>query len=135
MSNAPEAGMAIETPASRPTSIEHFRRWVMAPVSMPSAPEDPLAGIAPLQPQDLLEMIEIVREAEMSCMQQLQELNRQTRPVRETADTGEWARTIQLLVTHREVMEWDMRITWLQDVRQHLEKKRQRSETACAPTR
>jgi hypothetical protein len=115
----------------RPWMIdEQFRRWVMVPVSMPSVPEDLHAALS--EPQDLPEMIEIVREAEIACMGQLQECNRQTRPARELADTGEWARTIQLLVRHREVMEWEMRIKWLQDVRRHLEKKHRRSEIACA---
>jgi hypothetical protein len=105
--------------------LKQFRRWVMAPVSTPSVPEDLDAALS--ETEDLPEMIEIVREAEMSCMQQLQECNRRRRPAREATDP-----TIHLLVTHREVMEWDTRIKWLQDVRRHLEKKRQRSEIACA---
>lgn len=111
--------------------IEHFRRWVMAPVSIPSVPKELHAALSEME--DLPEMIEIVREAEMACMWQLHERNRRTRPAREPADTDEWARTIQLLVTHREVMDWDTRIKWLQDVRQHLEKKQQRSEIPCVP--
>lgn len=116
---------------------EQFRRWVMVPVSMPAVPEDLHAAFS--ETEDLREMIEIVREAELSCMQQLQECNRRARPSRPAAQApaaSEWARTIHLLVTHREVMELDARIRWLQDVRRHLEKKRQqRSEVACAPLR
>jgi hypothetical protein len=103
---------------------EQFRRWVMAPVSMPAVPEDLHAA---LSETDLPEMIEIVREAELSCMRQLQECNQQRRPAREAVDP-----TIHLLVTHREVTELDARIKWLQDVRQHLEKKQRCSEIACA---
>jgi hypothetical protein len=99
-------------------------------VSIPPVPEDLHAML--FETEDLPEMIEIFREAEMVGMQQLQECNRQSRLAREAAGTGEWARTIQLLVSHREVMELDTRIKWLQDVRRHLEKKRQRSETALA---
>jgi hypothetical protein len=109
---------------------EQFRRWVTAPVSMPPVPGELHAALS--ETGDLAEMIEIVREAELSCMQRLQECNRQSRLAREAAGTGEWARTIELLVSHREAVEWDARIKWLQDVRRHLEKKRQRSEIACA---
>lgn len=123
---------AIETPANRPTSIEHFERWVLASVSMPAICEELHAANLRYEPEDLPAMIEIVREAEMFCIQRLQECGRRSRPEQETTDIGEWARTIELLVTHREVMEWNTRIKWLQEVRRHLEKKRQRSEVACA---
>jgi hypothetical protein len=103
----------------------------MATMSMPFVGQDLQAGIVGSEPEDLPEMVEIVREAEMTCMQQLQECNRRTRPALQAVDTGEWARTIQLFVTHREAMEWDMRVKWLQDVRRSLEKKRQRCESAC----
>jgi hypothetical protein len=103
---------------------DQFRRWVMAPVSTPSVPEDLHAALS--ETEDFPEMIDIIREAELSCMQQLQECNRRRRPARETEDP-----TIHVLVTHREVMELDARIKWLQDVRRHLEKKQQRSEIAC----
>jgi hypothetical protein len=112
---------------------EQFRRWMMAPVSMPSAPQELHTALS--ETEDLPEMIEIVREAEIACMRQLRECNRQMRPAGEASDPGEWARTIQLLVSHREVMELDMRIKWLQDVRRSLEKQQQRSEIACVPLR
>jgi hypothetical protein len=109
---------------------EQFRCWVMASASMPSVPEDLHLGLS--EREDLPEMIEIVRDAEMHCMRQLQECNQRTRPAPQDPGTDEWARTIRLLVTHREGMERDMRIRWLQDVRRHLEKTRQCSGTACA---
>jgi hypothetical protein len=104
---------------------EQFRRWVTAPVSMPSAPQALHTALS--ETDDLPEMIEIVRDAELACMQQLQECNRRRRPALQAEDP-----TIHLLMTHREVMELDARIKWLQDVRGHLEKKQQRSEVACA---
>jgi hypothetical protein len=113
-------------------SSEHFRRWVMATMSMPFVGQDLHAGIVGFEPEDVPEMVEIVREAEMTCMQQLQECNRRTRPAGEAADTDGWARTVELFGRHRELMEWDTRIRWLQDVRRHLENERQRSEIACA---
>lgn len=112
-------------------SSEHFRRWVTATVSMPFVGQDLHAEIVGSEPEDVREMVEIVREAETVCMQQLQECNRRTRPAVQGADPGEWARTIQLFATHRETMEWDTKIKWLQDLRRHLEKKRQRSEIAA----
>jgi len=112
---------------------EQFRRWVTAPVSMPSAPQELHTALS--ETDDLPEMIEIVREAERACMRQLQERNRQTRPAVQAPDTARWTRTIQLLVTHREVMELDMRIKWLQDMRRSLETQQQRSGLACAPLR
>jgi hypothetical protein len=107
---------------------EQFRRWVTAPVSMPPVPGELHAALS--ETDDLPEMIEIVREAEIACMRQLEECNRRRRPALQAADP-----TIHLLVTHREVMELDMRIKWLQDVRRSLETQQQRSEIACAPLR
>jgi hypothetical protein len=113
-------------------SSEHFRRWVMASVSMPFVGADLHAGLVGSEPEGLAEMVDVVREAEISCMQQLQECNRRTRQAREAADPGEWARTIERFGRHREFIEWDARIKWLQDLRRHLENKRHRSETVCA---
>ncbi len=124
---------------SEPTGVGYFRRLVMASVSMPSssARDELHARIARLQPEDLPEMIEVVCEAERRCLRRLGELHRRTRAERErsAADASEWARKVQLVVIQGEVVEWDARIRWLQDMRRFLERESQGSEVSCAPAR
>ena len=126
-------------PVGEPTGGGHIRRLVMASVSMPSpSVRDELhARIARSGPEDMPEMIEAVREAELRCLQQLQQLNLRARAQRErtATDVSDWARKVQLIVTHGEVMGWDTRIRWLQDVRRYLEHELARAKTSCAPIR
>jgi hypothetical protein len=107
----------------------------MASVSMPSVRYELHIRIARSGPEDVPDMIQVVRDAEMRCLQQLQKVHQRARAERDVASAGKWARKVQLMVMQGEVMEWDARIKWLQDVRQLLEKELQSSETAWAPTR
>ncbi len=111
-----------------PAGVEHFRRWLRASTQTPPVREELHAKIALWGSEDLSRLIEIVREAEMGCTQQLQELSRRTRleREREVEDAGEWARALRLIAMSGEVMWWDARIKWLQDVRVYLEKQRGR---------
>ena len=128
-----EAGAPV--PVSERIGVGHFRRLVMASVSTPSARNELHGRIARSGPEDVPEMIEIVREAELRCLGQLQELHRRARTERNAAGASEWARKVQLIAMHGEVMEWDAKIKWLQDVRRFLEKERQRAEIVWGPTR
>jgi hypothetical protein len=107
----------------------------MASVSTPSVRYELHVRIARSGPEDMPEMIEVVREAEMRCLQQLQKVHRRARAERDATGVSEWARKVQLVVMHGEVLEWDVRIKWLQDVRRYLEGELQRSEIVWAPTR
>jgi len=109
-----------------PAGIEHFRRWLRASTQTPPVREELHAKIALWGSEDLSRLVEIVREAEMGCAQQLQELSRRMRLEREAADASEWARTMRLIAMSGELMWWDARIKWLQDVRLHLEKQCER---------
>ena len=110
-----------------PAGVEHFRRWLRASTQTPPVREELHAKIALWGSEDLSRLIEIIREAEMGCAQQLQELSRRTRSEREreAAEASEWARTMRLIAMSGEVMWWDARIKWLQDVRLYLEKQRE----------
>lgn len=109
-----------------PAGVEHFRCWLQASTQIPPVREELHAKMALWGSEDLSRLIEIVREAEVSSTLQLQELNRQTRVERQMADASSWELTKQLIVTAGEVMWWDARIKWLQDVRLELEKERMR---------
>jgi len=109
-----------------PAGIEHFRRWLRASTQTPPVREELHAKIALWGSEDLSRLVEIVREAEMGCAQQLQELSRRMRLEREAADASERARTMRLIAMSGELMWWDARIKWLQDVRLHLEKQCER---------
>ena len=109
-----------------PAGVEHFRRWLRASTQTPPVREELHAKIAFWGSENLPRLIAIVREAEMACAQQLQELSRRTRLEREAADTSEWARTMRLIAMTGEVMWWDARIKWLQDIRLYLEKQCER---------
>jgi DNA-binding PadR family transcriptional regulator len=112
-----------------PAGVEHFRCWLQASTQIPPVREELHAKMALWGSEDLSRLIEIVREAEVSSTLQLQELNRQTRIERQMADASSWELTKQLIVRAGEVMWWDARIKWLQDVRLELEKERRRQQT------
>lgn len=118
-------------PTSEQIGVRHFRRLVMASVLTPSARDEMHTRIARSRPEDAPEMIEVVREAEMRCLQELQKLHRRARTERDVG-ASEWARKVQLVVMQGEVMEWDLRIKWLQDVRQLL-KNEQRDRMSANP--
>lgn len=120
---------------SEQIGVGHFRRLVMASVSMPYARYELHGCIARSGPEDVLNMIEVIRDAEMCCLQQLQKSHQRARVGRDAAGASDWARKVQLVMMRGEVMEWDSKIKWLQDVRQFLEDDLQRSEIAWAPTR
>jgi hypothetical protein len=122
-------------PVSEQIGVGHFRRLVMASVSSASARYELHGRIARSGPEDVAEMIEVVREAQVRCQQELQKLHQRARAERDAAGASEWARKVRLVVVHGEVMEWDAKIKWLQDVRQFLEKERQHSEAEWTPTR
>jgi len=107
-----------------PAGVEHFRCWLRASTQTPPVREELHAKMALWGSEDLSRLIEIVREAEVSSTLQLRELNRQTRVERQMIDASSWELTKQLIVTAGEVMWWDARIKWLQDVRLELEKER-----------
>lgn len=109
-----------------PAGVEHFRRWLRASTQTPPVREELHAKIALWGSEDVSRLIEIVREAEMASTLRLQELNRRTRTERQRQDTGEWERTMQLIVIAGEVTWWDARIKWLQDVRRYLESQHER---------
>lgn len=111
-----------------PAGVEHFKRWLRASTQTPPVREELHAKMAFWGSDDLPRLIEIVREAEIACVQQLQELNRRTRFERQAASTSEWAQTMHLIVMTGEVMWWDARIKWLQDMRLYLEKQCEHNE-------
>lgn len=107
-----------------PAGIEHFRRWLRASTQTPPVREELHAKIALWGSQDVTRLVEIVREAEMACTLQLRDLNQRIQFERRAAEvSGEWGRTMQLIVRSGEVAWWDMRIRWLQGVRLYLEKQ------------
>jgi DNA-binding PadR family transcriptional regulator len=118
-----------------PAGVEHFRCWLQASTQVPPVREELHAKMALWGSEDLSRLIEIVREAEVSSTLQLQELNRQTRVERQMADASSWELTKQLIVRAGEVMWWDARIKWLQDVRLELEKERMRQRAMSSSGR
>jgi hypothetical protein len=120
---------------SEQIGVGHFRRLVMASVSMPSVRYELHSRIARSGPEDIPDMIEVVRDAEMCCLQQLQSSHQRARAARNAPGASDWARKVRVIVMHGEVMEWDTKIKWLQNVRQFLEDELQRAEIAWAPTR
>jgi DNA-binding PadR family transcriptional regulator len=111
-----------------PAGVEHFRRWLHASTQTPPVREELHAKIALWGSEDVSRLIEIVREAEMASTLRLHELNRLTRSEQQRQDTGEWERTMQLIVIAGEVTWWGTRIKWLQDVRRYLESQNERRQ-------
>src|SRR5665213_1819804 len=114
--------------------IEHFDHWLRASTSTPPVREELHAKIAFCGPADLPRMIEIVREAELACAAQLEDLKDLMRRELRLASDDEWRRLKGMTVTAADAAWWDARIKWLQELRQYLQRARQRHETGQRPS-
>ena len=112
--------------------VEHFEHWLRASTSTPPVREDLLAKIAFCGPADLPRLIRIVREAELACAAQLEDLDERMRRERRLAGDDEWRRLMGVIVTAADAAWWDARIKWLRELRQCLQRERQRHGDAEA---
>lgn len=124
------------TLTDRPTGVELFRRWVMDLVPAPPAECDVLSDLDGYEPEDVPAMIDVLRQAELACLTGLNEFNRRTHAEREQAqaqDHDPRARVDMSMIVRTEIVErWHGRITWLQDVRQYLEREQRREGVAAS---
>jgi DNA-binding PadR family transcriptional regulator len=113
---------------------EHFEHWLRASTSTPPVREELLAKITFCGPADLPRLIEIVREAELACAAQLEDLKDLMRRELRLASDDKWRRLKGMTVTAADAAWWDARIKWLRELRQCLQRARQRHETGQRPS-
>ncbi len=105
-----------------PAGVEHFRRWLRASTQTPPVREELHAKIAfwgsrrpAAADRDRPRGRDGLRAAAAGP-------ESADATERRGADASEWARTMRLIAMTGEVMWWDARIKWLQDVRLYLER-------------
>lgn len=101
--------------------IRHFEEWLLASSSAPPLRDELHMKIALCQPHNLPRLIELVYGQELVCLARVQELKRSFERLR-APDPARWSGLVLVLVRDAELAFWDARMTWLQGVRESLER-------------
>jgi hypothetical protein len=102
-------------------------------MSWPGVRAELHARIAVCGPDKLAEIIDIARAEELTCMRKLHDGNLRMQGMRRQLDAANRghpsAPDAQTIVWSEEARSWVEKIFWLQDVRESLERERERRET------
>jgi DNA-binding PadR family transcriptional regulator len=101
--------------------VRHFEEWLLASSAAPPLRDELHMKIALCQPHNLPRLIELVYGQELVCLGRVQELKRSFERMR-PPDAHRWSGLVMVLVRDAELAFWDSRLTWLQGVRESLER-------------
>jgi DNA-binding PadR family transcriptional regulator len=101
--------------------VRHFEQWLFASSSAPPLRDELHMKIALCQPQNLPRMIELVYGQELVCLGRVQELKRSFERLR-PPDPQRWSGLVLVMVRDAELAFWEARLSWLQGVRESLER-------------
>jgi DNA-binding PadR family transcriptional regulator len=101
--------------------VRHFEEWLLASSTAPPLRDDLHLKIALCQPHNVPRLIELVYGQELICLGRVQELKRSFERLR-APEPHRWAGLVMVLVRDAELAFWDSRLTWLQSVRESLER-------------
>lgn len=127
---APRAGGRSASSPARPSAasyeataagVRHFEDWLLASSAAPPLRDELHVKIALCQPHNLPRLIELVYGQELVCLGRVQELKRCFERMR-APDARRWSGLVMVLVRDAELAFWDSRLTWLQGVRESLER-------------
>jgi hypothetical protein len=129
------ASSAARTPARRtpgaradsrvfeatPAGVEHFEEWLLSSSAAPPLRDELHMKVALCQPHNLPRLIELVYGQELVCLGRVQELRRSFQRMQPPAP-DRWSGLVLVHVRDAELTFWDARLTWLQGVRESLER-------------
>lgn len=124
------AGRVRRAPGSRaesrvfeatPAGVRHFEEWLLGSSSAPPLRDELHMKVALCQPHNLPRLIELVYGQELVCLARVQELRRAFERMRPPSP-GRWSGLVLVHVRDAELSFWDARLTWLQGVRESLER-------------
>ncbi len=101
--------------------VRHFEQWLFASSSAPPLRDELHMKVALCQPQNLPRMIELVYGQELVCLARVQELKACFEKLR-PPDPHRWSGLVMTLVRDAELAFWEARLSWLQGVRESLER-------------
>jgi hypothetical protein len=127
---APRRVPARRTPGARTDSrmfeatmagVAHFEEWLLGSSSAPPLRDELHMKVALCQPHNLPRLIELVYGQELVCLGRVQELRRSFQRLQPPAP-DRWSGLVLVHVRDAELSFWDARLTWLQGVRESLER-------------
>jgi DNA-binding PadR family transcriptional regulator len=104
-----------------PAGIRHFEQWLLASSPAPPLRDELHMKVALCQPRNVPRLVELVYGQELVCLGRVQELKRSFERVR-APEPDRWSGLLLVHVRDAELSFWDARLTWLQSVRQSLER-------------
>jgi hypothetical protein len=104
-----------------PAGIRHFEEWLLGSSSAPPLRDELHMKVALCQPHNLPRLIELVYGQELVCLGRVQELRRSFQRMQPPAP-DRWSGLVLVHVRDAELSFWDARLTWLQGVRESLER-------------
>ena len=104
-----------------PAGVRHFEEWLLGSSSAPPLRDELHMKVALCQPHNLPRLIELVYGQELVCLGRIQELKRSFQRMQPPAP-DRWSGLVLVHVGDAELSFWDARLTWLQGVRESLER-------------
>jgi hypothetical protein len=112
-----------------PAGVQHFERWLLGSSSAPPLRDELHMKIALCQPHNLPRLVELVYGQELVCLGRVQELKRAFEGVLPPSPER-WSGLVLVHIRDAELAFWDARLTWLQGVRESLERMHAEHERA-----
>src|SRR3984957_11049257 len=104
-----------------PAGVRHFEKWLLSSSPAPPLRDELHMKVALCQPHNLPRLIELVYGQELVCLARVQELRRSFQRLQPPAP-DRWSGLVLVHVRDAELSFWDARLTWLQEVRESLER-------------
>lgn len=104
-----------------PAGVQHFEEWLLGSSAAPPLRDELHMKVALCQPHNLPRLIELVYGQELVCLGRVQELRRSFQRM-QPPTPDRWSGMVLVHVRDAELSFWDARLTWLQGVRESLER-------------
>jgi hypothetical protein len=104
-----------------PAGVRHFEEWLLGSSSAPPLRDELHMKVALCQPHNLPRLVELVYGQELVCLGRVQELKRSFQRM-QPPSPDRWSGLVLVHVRDAELSFWDARLTWLQGVRESLER-------------
>lgn len=112
-----------------PAGVRHFEQWLLGSSSAPPLRDELHMKVALCQPHNLPRLIELVYGQELVCLSRVEELKRSFQRVAPPTP-DRWSGLVLVHVRDAELSFWEARLSWLQGVRESLERMRSEYEGA-----
>lgn len=104
-----------------PAGVQRFEEWLLGSSCAPPLRDELHMKVALCQPHNLPRLIELVYGQELVCLGRVQELRRAFERM-QPPSPNRWSGLVLVHVRDAELSFWDARLTWLQGVRESLER-------------